>query len=364
MQPHARRSDVPTIALTAVLTALAALTTLPLAAAAAQDPVIKPTTTTSTLRLAAPAKVVASQQSDGRIRVVWSAVRGAASYSIVRSVPPAGQQAMSPNPTDTVWVDSDVKARSYYYYSVAAVNDAGTVGLRTGAAPVYANYSATATPLTTSSAVAPPSSVVASTFDAQGSVHASVGVRSDGRAGLYFALERKVVSNPNATWEFVIRSVVPSAVGSTGMALGDNLTGVAAGSRVVWRAWVIDAATNTQSEPVLSNELTIPASTTTATTGTSTTSTAPATASATAVGSVVVSMATPAALRVGATTSLTSALGGASATRWLSLDEGIATVDAAGTATGRAAGRAQVLAIGRASDGSVRVTLVQVTVAP
>ena len=100
MQPHARRSDVPTIALTAVLTALAALTTLPLAAAAAQDPVIKPTTTTSTLRLAAPAKVVASQQSDGRIRVVWSAVRGAASYSIVRSVPPAGQQAMREQDTD------------------------------------------------------------------------------------------------------------------------------------------------------------------------------------------------------------------------------------------------------------------------
>jgi len=50
--------------------------------------------------------------------------------------------------------------------------------------------------------------------------------------------------------------------------------------------------------------------------------------------------------------------------RWVSLDEGVASVDGSGTVTARAAGRARVLAIGGAADGSARVTLVQVTVSP
>jgi hypothetical protein len=69
-------------------------------------------------------------------------------------------------------------------------------------------------------------------------------------------------------------------------------------------------------------------------------------------------------MRVGAAASAGSTLGGASATRWISLDDGIATVDGSGAVAARAPGRARLLAIATSGDGAVRVTLIQVTVTP
>jgi len=79
---------------------------------------------------------------------------------------------------------------------------------------------------------------------------------------------------------------------------------------------------------------------------------------------IAVTIGSAITMRVGGSASASSALGGASASRWASLDEGIATVDGSGTVSARAAGRARLLAIAGAADGSVRVTLVQVTVSP
>jgi len=338
-----------------------ALPALPLAAAA-QDPVIKPTTTTTTTlaRLPGPGKVVASQLPDGRIRVVWSAVNGAASYSLIRSVPPAAAAPISPNPTDTVYIDSDVRVGSYYYYTVAAVNDAGGVGLKVGAAPVKATVSATGAggATSTSSVLPPPTGVKA--MMAQNGSGAWLNLASGAPGGVRLIVERAVASDPTAAWQLRPSSTLNLTVPGGGFNSWDSFDGVPTGTRLVWRVRYEDLATGNRSAPALTNELTVGATTTTTTT---TTAAAP-TSTATAVGSVVVSMATPATIRVGATASLATALGGTTALRWLSLDEGIATVDAAGTATGRAAGRAQILAVGRASDGAVRVTAVQVTVAP
>lgn len=90
-------------------------------------------------RLPAPAMISSSQRSDGRIRVVWSAVNNAVKYRLIRSVPPAPIALVAlPDPSDTQYVDSDVKAGKTYYYEVAAVNEAGGVGLKRSAPPVTA----------------------------------------------------------------------------------------------------------------------------------------------------------------------------------------------------------------------------------
>ena len=122
--------------------------------AAAQDPIIKPTTTTTTTRLPAPTGVSARQQGDGRILLTWHPVEGAVKYQITRSVPPTAAVVLATAPTDTFFLDSDVKAGSTYYYLVGAYNDAGTLGLRAGSAPVTATMSASGTTATTTSLAA------------------------------------------------------------------------------------------------------------------------------------------------------------------------------------------------------------------
>ena len=121
------RSSIPWHVLGALLIGASAART------SAQD--IKPQTS----RLPAPATVSASQRSDGRIRVVWSSVDGAIKYRLIRSVPPEPIAPVAlPDPSDTQYVDSDVKAGRTYYYEVAALNEAGTVGLKRSAPPVTA----------------------------------------------------------------------------------------------------------------------------------------------------------------------------------------------------------------------------------
>ena len=126
---------------------------------------IKPRSTTE--RLPKPASITAAQQPDGRIRVVWSAVEGTARYRVLRSVPPDPSRAVTlPNPTDTQYVDSDVKAGSTYYYLVSAVNEAGIDGLRIGSAPVTAAaISAPADTAAPLAPVAPPTDAVVRVSD-------------------------------------------------------------------------------------------------------------------------------------------------------------------------------------------------------
>jgi hypothetical protein len=115
--------------------------------AGAQDQIIKPTTISATDRLPPPATVKAAQQPDGRIRVVWNAVEGASKYTLTRSVPNVGMGVISrPNPSDTMYLDSDVTKGAYYYYLVNAVGANGMTGLKIGAAPVLATISVTAAP--------------------------------------------------------------------------------------------------------------------------------------------------------------------------------------------------------------------------
>jgi hypothetical protein len=128
---------------------LAAVTLAAASALGAQD-VTKPRSTTTTYRLPKPASVTAAQQPNGRIRVVWSAVDGAVRYQLYRSVPPVAASTVTlPNPSDTQYVDTDVKAGSTYYYVVSAVNEAGTPGLKAGTTPVTATAVAVASADTT-----------------------------------------------------------------------------------------------------------------------------------------------------------------------------------------------------------------------
>lgn len=87
-------------------------------------------------RLPAPAMITAVQVPDGTIRVTWSTVEGALGYTLARSVPPVPIAPVTlANPSDTVYIDRDVKSGSTYYYLVAAVNEAGLPGLKRGSAP-------------------------------------------------------------------------------------------------------------------------------------------------------------------------------------------------------------------------------------
>ena len=105
--------------------------------AAAQ--VDKPRSPSPAYRLPAPAKITAAQEPSGPIRVVWNAVEGAVSYKLIRSVPPMSSEGVAlPVPSDTEYVDRDVKSGSHYYYVVSAVNDAGVGGLNISAPPVKA----------------------------------------------------------------------------------------------------------------------------------------------------------------------------------------------------------------------------------
>lgn len=310
----------------------------PMVAAFAQDPVTKPVNPPAGTgnRLPAPRNISAVQLPDGRIRVTWSPVAGATSYALVRSVPPDAAKPITPNATDTVFFDSDIAAGKTYYYLISGLNDAAT-GLRAGAAPVKAIRGVGPV-----GDVIPPTNVVAR-YDPIGKL---VNLTWEGPPQANFLVETRRLS-PESPWLQYMASSLRSL----------NLSGAyPAGTRVQFRVITTDYF-GRRSTPTVSNEVLIDSSGVAPASSGGTTSIA-------ATGTVAVTMGSALSLRVGATLSAGSALSGASASRWISLDEGIATVDAAGTVTGRAAGRAQILAIGRGADGAVRVTLVQATVSP
>lgn len=220
----------------------------------AQDPVIKPTTTTTTSvqRLPAPAKFSAVQQPDGRIRVVWAAVEGAASYALYRSVPNVGQGLVAlPNPADTTFLDADVKAGFFYYYVVNAVSSGGGVGMKATTSPVNSTITVTGgttTTTTTTSAtgIAPPSEARAW---AGPYPYADIAYRST-QSGVRFLIERGVVSSAGTAFTSLgikacCRTFDPN-VGNT----------FSPGTRLVYRITAVDSATTRRSTPVLTNEIT------------------------------------------------------------------------------------------------------------
>ena len=157
-----------------LLLLIAALGSAPVASG---QEVTKPRSPTD--RLPKPPGVTAAQQRDGTILVVWPAMPGALGYKLVRSVPPTGATPLTlPAPSDTQYVDRDVKAGSTYYYVVSAVNGAGIEGLRAGTAPVTGTLTPGATVAlrepepetdpgtegTAPTTVAPPTGVVARPF--------------------------------------------------------------------------------------------------------------------------------------------------------------------------------------------------------
>jgi len=234
-----------------------------------------------------------------------------------------------------MFVDRQVTAGKTYYYVVSGVNDVAT-GLKAGAS-VKATRS----------------------FDISGSHLTPTNV-----VARYDAATSRVV----LTWQ----GPSPAAflIERDGVVIGRDdqppymYTTAASGTRMQFRVRTQDPS-GVQSPWAASNEVLIPAAATPADTsaGTPTSPSGPTSTTGPA-GTIAVTIGSAITMRVGASASGSSALGGATATRWVSLDEGIATVDGSGTVTARASGRARLLAIAGAGDGSVRVTLVQVTVAP
>ena len=222
------------------------------AGAAAQDPIVKPSGATSFPdRLPGPAKITVVQQPDGRIRVAWNAVDGAARYALYRSVPGVGQgYVVLPNPADTTFLDADVKAGFNYYYVVNAVGPNGGVGLKVGAQPLLSTSTASGgggATATTAAGIAAPSEAKARIA---GYPHGQVYFRST-QSGVRFLVERGIVAGTGTTF---------TTLGTFSCCFANDMnlaTTVPGGTRVVYRVTAVDSVAPTKrSTPVLTNEFT------------------------------------------------------------------------------------------------------------
>jgi hypothetical protein len=326
----------------------------------AQDPIVKPTpTVTTTYRLAAPATAIARQLPDGRIEVRWSRVAGAVTYRVTRSVPNLQpEQAITPDPRDTAYVDSDVKAGYSYYYVLAAVNDAGGIGLKRGAAPVNATLSAGTTTTTATPASSPLEPVEVWTRGPQ-----QFEVRWTGTGANSYDVTRVVyrgtATDPSqmdqSTGKFEMTTNVLRDAGHR------YVDSFAAADYPRWVQYRIrshaligpgsTASSPPQLVPAQVTTTTAPASTT----GSATTPTAPASTS--------VPPTLQASVAVGGSSALANVTAIAGA-QWLSANPSVASVSADGTVTGRAGGTTSVVAVVPQADGSFRATVVRVTVTP
>lgn len=330
--------------------------------AMAQDPVVKPGATTLT-RLASPATVVARQLQDGRIEVRWSAVAGAASYRITRSVPNLSPEAaVSPDPRDTVFVDGDVKQGFYYYYVVAGMDDAGQVGLKRGAAPVKAIISSA----TGGTSTAPANYPLTPGFAPPG----PVAIRQDGatvfavswiplQGASSFEVERRVYrSLPMDSTRIDPASGVVRRVGGVPASLPLNYRdSIPAASFRRWVQYRVVAITPAGPRDA-SSKLSVLQP---ATSLQPPTSTLAATTDPLATGAVAPALEFT--IAVGRTATIPLA-GGIAPAQWLSANPGIASVAATGAVTGRAAGVTSIIAFAPQSDGSVQVGVARVTVTP
>ena len=206
-------------------------------------------------RLPRTMSIAASQQPDGKIRVVWRAVEEAASYKLFRSVPPEGTRAVTlPNPSDTGYVDADVKPGSTYYYVVAAVDENGTEGMRAGSQPVTAKTLTPPADTTPPQApVAPPTEVVATIFDylrPQLTWKTSV-------PGARFIIDRREDdgSDPaKVTWQPAVTLVDKSWPCSATCSFIEDPRPIRRNTTVQYRITAVEPAPSTRkSEPVTSN---------------------------------------------------------------------------------------------------------------
>jgi hypothetical protein len=319
--------------------------------ARAQVPNTDTTSDTGTVTrssLPAPDRITAAQQPDGRIRVGWTAVDSAVRYRLTRSVPPAGVTEVSmPHPSDTQYVDSDVRPGSTYYYGVAGVNETGGAGLSVGSAPVTAVAPATNRPADQ------PLNVMAMLDQNRSTIS-----WSSTRPNVRFRVERRqVTSSGNPNWV--------SLDGDVGCCLAtDELDSSLAGSRLIYRVRAIDSL-GTLSEPALSNEISLGGGAGSRSPSGQVTNSA-ATGARTVVRPSVV--AQPATIKVGGSLKL-----GASSTftslhiadaHWVSLDHSKATVDARGQVQGRSTGSTHIIAIGTTGDGTIASMVQRVYVTP
>jgi fibronectin type 3 domain-containing protein len=407
---------------------------------AAQDPVIKPTTTTlSGTRLPAPSTVTGRQLADGRIEVRWSRVAGAARYDIVRSVPNVGVTSIKPGPTDTVYVDAEVKAGYFYYYVVQPIDSTGYPGLKQGSPPVQATISTASAPAQTLMPTSTNDDPTAATGGSTGSTwnvlksvwvgpwpwrDSSQAVASLGfdyaQGGVYFVIERGTTYPTKGAWQTVQTTRTMPCCGYRGLVDLDRFT---EGTKIVYRVTAVDSANPTRkSIPMISNEYTVsfkrlpaPArlTATQQSDGTIRVSWAPVAGaaryffkaysgfsryatlestdttfldrdilsgdrytytvsaqsatwveglSATTTVTATASAATPLLVSTQPTDEVSVAVGGTyslrptlAQTRWFALDEALATVDAAGTITGRSAGSARLIVMGLDEHGVVKV---------
>jgi hypothetical protein len=198
-------------------------------------------------RLPAPRPVVAQQLADGRIQVTWGSVLGAESYLISKSVPPAGIRVLAPaNPGDTVYLDSDVKPGSTYYYSVATVGGDGGPGLKTAASPV----TAAGTPPVTAPALAAPATLTALAFPPPYvTLHWSYPT-----GDVEFIVERALLTGTaTSAWQVRLRTGKLPCCFMNQLDRGDDLP---ATQRAVYRVTAVDPASPSRnSPPTMSPEL-------------------------------------------------------------------------------------------------------------
>jgi hypothetical protein len=306
------------------------------------------------VRLPRPAGVSAHQGTDGKIYVTWSRVRAAVTYQLIRSVPPDPAGAVSlPNPSDTAYADSDVKAGRSYYYVVSAVNQAGTVGLKAGSAPVKA--------VDMSPRVPPPPPA-----DVKAQLNGTTAyITWKFIPGLRYEVHRAKVTNTGPqNWLLVTNDV---RAGGFAYGVNDYTPGI----RLIYRI-IAEDSVGMQSQPSISNEISIPlvasadsANPADSTTPTDTSATRPPAATGTNVHPAIVAepaklkMGDP-ALKLGSSSTFTSLK--LRRPHWISLNEQVATVDAQGQVKARAPGSTYIIANGIAPDGAVASMVARVEV--
>jgi Big-like domain-containing protein len=298
-----------------------------------------------TTRLPAPATVSAAQERDGRIRVAWSVVDGAVSYSVTRSVPPVPATTFRTAGPDTQYVETNVKPGSTYFYTIAAINEAGLIGLKRGTAAVKAEQPG--------EPPVPPGDVKA----AVNGKSATVTWKSVPNAVRYRVELSEIKGGGAVGW--VPRSTVGSAYYT------EELAGFAPGTSLMYRVRAEDSR-NYLSDPGVSNEITVPTSsadTTGQTSATDSTGGGVADSSSGARTNVRPAVVAPGVkIKVGGSLKLAKTPGYTnlhlSNARWVSLDESKASVDSRGQVQARSPGVTNIIAIGMTADGSV-ASLVQ-----
>jgi hypothetical protein len=332
-----------------------------------------------------------SQLPDGHIRVVWSAVDGAVRYKLSRSVPPVPDAPVSlPNPSDTQYVDSDVKPGSTYYYVVLAVDEAGLAGIKATAAPVKAVEPVVATPAQPTPEVTvylngktaiiewAPRQAGKDGYSVDRAALTPQGFRG-ARVGNYIAcckttdqvdaippgsrLSYRITAvNPNmftkppVSSAWIIIPEVASTDTTGGHQTGDTTVAASDTARTA-----ADSTTATDTTRTASDTTKGPGDSTAAT---SSDTTSPADTRVNVHSSVV---ARPGRVKVGATLDLGR---GSTFTglhlqkaRWLSFNEAKATVDSRGKVLGRSAGLAYIMVVGLAPDGAIASMVQRVDVA-